>query len=162
VRGEIVQVSTSSGGVPKRAVAQAEAGPLGLAGDIQKNRKYHGGPRQALLLVAAEDVDRLVAAGWPLYYGALGENITTRGLDFRQVRHGQRFQLGGAIVEITKRRTPCATLDVYGRGIQSALFDAECKRNDPSSPVWGMAGFYAAVVQPGPVRPGDAVILLPA
>ena len=39
--------------------------PLGIAGDVQKNRKYHGGPNQALLLVTAEGLDELKARmGW--------------------------------------------------------------------------------------------------
>ena len=47
--GEIVQISASpKGGVPKRALPEAQVTPLGLAEDWQKNRKLHGGPERAL------------------------------------------------------------------------------------------------------------------
>lgn len=152
-------MNTSNGGVPKRAVAEAAVTTLGLIGDVQKNRKYHGGPLQALLLISAEDIEALKQDGWPVFFGALGENITTRGLDYRAVRHGQRFRLGTALIEITKRRTPCATLDVYGPGIQRRVFDAKAKAGDFTTPIWGMAGFYAKVIEEGVLRPGDMVVL---
>jgi MOSC domain-containing protein YiiM len=48
---------------------------------------------------------------------------------------------------------------VYGSGIQAAMFDAAVQAGDPASPRWGLSGFYASVVQPGTVRPGDAITL---
>lgn len=136
------------------------AGPLGLEGDAHAHPRYHGGPQQALLLVSEEDLDALKAQGWPLFPGALGENLTTAGLDFRGVRIGQRYRAGEAIVEITKVRQPCGTLDVYGAGIQSAVFDRAVKAGDAASPKWGLAGFYAAVIQPGWIRTNDIIVLL--
>ena len=72
-----------------------------------------------MLLITAEAIDELIARGYPLYYGALGENLTTRGLDRRQLRAGQRFRVGSALIELTKVRVPARTLDVYGAGHQS-------------------------------------------
>jgi MOSC domain-containing protein YiiM len=160
VPGCIVQINVSRGGVPKRAVAAADVTPLGLAGDICAHPHIHGGPRQALLLITAEGIDDLKAMGFPLYYGALGENITTRGLDRRSFRLGQRYRIGNALIEITKVRGPCEALNVYGRGIQQAIYDKEVKNGDPASPRWGLSGFYAAVLQAGSIRPGDPVALL--
>jgi MOSC domain-containing protein YiiM len=61
-------------------------------------------------------------------------------------------------------RTPCATLDVYrhpdGRAIQKEIYDSAVKAGDPTSPRWALSGFYAAVVQPGPVFPGAPIVLL--
>ena len=56
-------------------------------------------------------------------------------------------------------RAPCATLDVYGSGIQAAMYDARVQAGDPESPRWGLSGFYASVVQPGIVRAGDSIAL---
>jgi MOSC domain-containing protein YiiM len=53
-------------------------------------------------------------------------------------------------------------LDVYGPGIKEEIYDACVKAGDATSPRWGMSGFYARVVEPGPVHPGDAVMLLSA
>lgn len=102
-----------------------------------------------------------MALGYPLYPGALGENFTTAGIDRRQVRIGDRFRAGQAVIEISRMRQPCATLDVYnGDGrplIQGAIFDNQVKAGEPSSPRWGLAGFYARVVREGLVRSGDRI-----
>jgi len=113
-----------------------------------------------VLLISSEAIAELNALGYSLYPGALGENITTLGVDRAQWRAGQRWRVGQSIVELTKIRAPCETLSVYGAGIQKAVYDPQVKAGDPSSPRWAMGGFYASVVQPGIVRPGDPVLLL--
>ena len=159
--GTILQVSVSPGGVPKRATPEGDITPLGIAGDHQAHPEFHGGPRQAILLIANEAIAELTAQGYPLYPGALGENITTEGLDRRQWRIGQRWRIGPeVIVEFTKVRGPCSQLSVYGPGIQKAMYDAQVEAGDPSSPRWAISGFYASIVRPGVVRPGDPISLL--
>ncbi len=157
--GSVVQINISRGGVPKRPVAESVATPLGLEGDVCAHPEIHGGPTQAVLLIAAEAIEELIARGYPLYFGALGENFTTRGLDRRALRLGQRFRIGGALIELTKVRAPCSTLDVYGPSIQREIYDQAVKAGNIASPRWGMSGFYAAVIQPGPVRVGDPISL---
>ena len=158
--GQILQVSVSKGGVPKLPVLGAEVGPVGILGDIQQNTKYHGGPRQALLWITSEGLDELAAAGFPVYPGAIGENVTTTGIDRRSVRLGQQWRMGEVIVEVAKMREPCFKLDPYGPGIQKAVFDAEVKAGNFSSPRWGLAGFYLSIVKLGSFAPGDPVALL--
>jgi MOSC domain-containing protein YiiM len=158
--GTVLQVSISRGGVPKRAIPEGDIGPRGIAGDGHDHPEIHGGPRQAVLLISSEAIAEITALGYPLYPGALGENITTVGIDRKQWRTGQRWRVGQAIVELTRPRAPCETLSVYGPGIQKAVYDAQVKAGDPSSPRWALAGFYASVVQAGVVRPGDPVSLL--
>jgi len=157
--GHIIQINISRGGLPKRSVPVGLITPLGIEGDLCAHPEIHGGPRQAVLLIAAEAVDELVERGYPVGYGALGENLTTRGLDRRQLRPGQRLRAGGALLEITKVRAPCATLDVYGPTIKQEIYDARVKAGDPTSPRWGLSGFYATVIEPGPVRVDDIIML---
>jgi MOSC domain-containing protein YiiM len=158
--GAVIQVSVSGGGIPKRAIEEGLIAPLGIEGDRQAHPEIHGGPRQALLIISAEGIDDLVTLGFPLFYGALGENITTHGLDRRFWRIGQRWRLGTAIIEFTKLRRPCKTLSVYGPGIQKALYDTRVKADDALSPRWCLGGMYAAVVETGTVRPGDSMSLI--
>ncbi len=117
----------------------------------------HGGPRKAVLLITAEGIDEVTAMGFPLYPGALGENVTSRGVDRHALRLGQRLRIGAAEIELVSMRVPCTTLNVYGSGIQAALYDAAVAACDPESPRWGLSGFYAAVIRPGVVKPGDAI-----
>ena len=155
--GHIVQINISRGGVPKRPIPEGAITPLGLEGDSCAHPEIHGGTRQAVLLIAAETVDELIARGYPLYYGALGENLTTRGLDRRQLRIGQTLRAGGALLQITKVRAPCSTLDVLGPTIKQEIYDTKVKAGDHTSPRWGMSGFYASVIEPGPVRTNDII-----
>jgi MOSC domain-containing protein YiiM len=160
VTGTVVQVSISAGGVPNRAIEEGNLTRAGIVGDGWRHPQFHGGPKRAVLLITAEGVDELASHGFPVYYGALGENITTRGLDRRALRLGQRLQAGRAIIELTHVRLPCDTLSVYGAGIQAAMFDARACAGDAASVVWGMSGFYASVVEPGVLRPGDSICLV--
>jgi len=159
VTGRVVQVNVSRGGIPKFAIPSAELTETGIVGDAWRF-PFHGGRGKAILLVTIEVIEALISRGFPLYAGALGENITTRGIERRALRLGQRLRAGTATIELTQIRTPCATLDVYGPGIQASLYDAGVQGGDPESPRWGSSGFYASVIQPGIVKPGDAVSLL--
>ncbi|MDP8981703.1 MAG: MOSC domain-containing protein [Acidobacteriota bacterium] len=158
--GTILQINISPGGVPKRPIPEATVTPAGIAGDSWAHPDIHGGPRQAVLLITAESIEELTAAGFPLFFGALGENLTTRGLDRRQMRFGQRYRIGDVLIELTKMRAPCATLDIYGPGIQRAVYDAQVKAGDASSLRWGLGGFYAAVQHGGIIRPNDKIALV--
>jgi MOSC domain-containing protein YiiM len=147
--GTIVQVNLSPGGLPKRPVRGARLTPLGFEGDLHAHPSIHGGERKAVLLIPAEVTDDLISRGFPLSYGALGENLTTRGLDVRALRPGMRFQCGEAVLELTLLRKPCLNLDVYG---------LELKRVIAQDPPLG--GFYAAVVRPGLVRVDDPIAVI--
>jgi MOSC domain-containing protein YiiM len=159
MEGTIVQVNISPGGLPKRATTGGMITPLGIEGDLHAHPQIHGGPRKAILLIAAEVVDDLVERGFPVFYGALGENLTTRGIDVRDLRIGDQIRAGGAYLEITQPRGPCSALDIYGETLKHELYDRKVKALDYSSTRWGMSGFYASVVSPGPVGPGDPVVV---
>ena len=146
--------------MPKRPVTEAVVTPLGIEGDLHAKPEIHGGPLKALLLITSEGIEELKAAGFPLYHGALGENITTRGVDRYALRAGQRWRIGQVVVELTRLRVPCKTIQVYGPHIGEAIYDQDCKADDTSSPRWGLSGFYASVVQPGPIRAGDPIVLI--
>jgi MOSC domain-containing protein YiiM len=159
--GVLRQINRSDGGLPKRAIS----GPVMLTearleGDRWRNLAHHGGPDKAVLLVSAEFIDDLAARGFPVFYGALGENFTLTGLDPHKWRQGQRYRLGlDAVIELTKLRVPCTNLHVYGPAIKAEMYDAQCKAGDVSSPHWAHGGFYARVVRPGLILAGDSVIL---
>ena len=152
--GRILQINVSQGGVPKFPVEQAIVGSLGIEGDSHRYR-LHGGPKKALLLIASEVVKALREEGWPLFYGALGENLTTQGLNHRSWRAGQRFRTGDLVLELTEPRAPCKTLNPYGAGIQSRIYDTQVKARDATSRHWGESSFYAAVINGGLLRPND-------
>jgi MOSC domain-containing protein YiiM len=152
MRGTVVQINASKGGIPKLPVGVATVTERGVVGDNWAHPRFHGGPKQALLLIAMEDLDSLKALGYPVYPGALGENLTMAGIDMRAVRFGDRFRAGEVLLEITKLRQPCRTLDLIRKGIQLELYDTT-----PGAANWGRGGFYARVIEGGTIRPGDII-----
>jgi MOSC domain-containing protein YiiM len=143
--GVVVQVNISSGGVPKLPIDSAVVNNLGIVGDRHLYRQ-HGGPRKALLLMAAELIDTLRAEGFSVFYGAMGENVTVKGLPHSEWRVGQRYCIGNVLVELTEMRAPCRKLNPYGAGIQKRI--------------QGESGFYAAVLKNGLIRAGDTIQLV--
>jgi MOSC domain-containing protein YiiM len=160
MQGTILQINVSPGGLPKRPVSGGFCTILGIEGDQHAHARIHGGPRKALLLIAAEVVEELQAAGYPVFFGALGENLTTRGIDVRRLRIGDRLRAGGALIEITQPRGPCSALDIYGETLGRAIYDKQVKALDHTSPRWGRSGFYASVVEPGPIGPSDIIAVV--
>lgn len=157
--GILKQINRSNGGLPKFAIA----GPVmltesGVEGDRQRDLHHHGGPDKAVLMIASEVIDSL-AARFPVYAGALGENLTVAGLDPQRWRAGQRYRVGEAGIELTTLRVPCANLHRYGISIGRELYDSRCETGDVTSPHWAYGGFYARVVRAGLLIPGEIVAL---
>jgi len=161
VTGILKQINRSNGGMPKRIVhGPVMLSEVSVEGDRCRNTLVHGGPKKAVLMASAEFIDDLAARGFPVFYGAIGENLTVSGLDPHMWRVCQRYRIGEkARIELTKLRTPCVNLDVYGPAIKSELFDSLCQTGDITSPHWAHGGMYARVVHPGTIQAGDAVIL---
>ncbi len=151
-KGTVEQLSTSPGGVPKLAVAEADIGWGGLAGDRQRHRQHHGRPWQAVCIWSAEVIEAFAADGHPLHAGAAGENVTVCGLPWPEVRPPVRLRLGTALVEVSAYATPC-------RYNAQWFSDRDPSRiHHDRGPV---SRVYATVLEPGHVVTGDPAILEP-
>jgi len=146
--GRIFQLNVSPGGVPKRAVAAAELTQMGLLGDKVDKPTIHGGPTRALCLYALERILALQEEGATVFPGALGENVTTVGVDWDAIVPGMQLALGDALVEVTKYTTPCSTTAPFVKG--------DVKRfHQEHHPGWSRV--YARVVTGGRLAPGMPV-----
>jgi MOSC domain-containing protein YiiM len=152
--GRIVQISVSPGGVPKRPVEAAEVTATGVAGDAQRDLRYHGGPERAVCLFALEAIRALRAEGHPIEPGHIGENLTLEGIDWAAVTPGVRLLLGeDVLLEVTRYTSPCANIRASFTGGDYARVS---QTRHP-----GASRVYARVVRTGTVRRGDPVRLLP-
>ncbi len=118
-----------------------------LDGDQQADLKVHGGSDKAVYLYPSEHYAfwRKELPGMPLPYGIFGENFTTEGLNEQAVCIGDRFCIGGALVEVTQPRLPCYKLGIrFGRPDMPKRFHASAR-----------CGFYLAVLREGEVGAGD-------
>lgn len=153
---------------PNRERIRLLAG-LGVEGDahlgetVKHRSRVRKDPTQPNLrqvhLIHAELHDELRAAGFAVAAGAMGENVTTRGLDLLALPAGTRLRLGEvAVVEVTGLRNPCAQLE----GLQPGLQAATLGRDDEGGLV-RRAGVMGVVLAGGEVRPGDPIgVELPA
>jgi MOSC domain-containing protein YiiM len=151
--GTIRQLSVSPGGVPKRAIPAAMVTLEGLEGDGHRNTRLHGGLERAVCLFPSEAIRRLAAEGHSITPGAIGENVTTEGLDWSLVVPDAYLLLGQRVVlRVTRYTTPCAT-------IAGVFIDRESSRvSQKHHPGWSRV--YARVVAGGELRAGDAVRLV--
>jgi MOSC domain-containing protein YiiM len=151
--GYIFQLNCSDGGVPKRAVREAQLTVSGLACDKQAKRKIHGGPQRALCLYALERITELQEEGHPVYPGSTGENVTVVGVDWETLRPGIRLALGDEVViEITSYTTPCPTI---ASSFTNGQFKRISQKNHP-----GDSRLYARVVRTGWLATGQVVRVL--
>jgi MOSC domain-containing protein YiiM len=111
-------------------------------------------PRQ-VRLIHAELHDELRVAGLHVGPGAMGENVTTRGVDLLALPEGALLRLGAdAVVRVTGLRDPCAQLDRVQAGLLAAVLD----RDDDGNLV-RKAGVMAVVDAGGGVRAGDSIVV---
>jgi MOSC domain-containing protein YiiM len=139
----------SRSGIDKRPVTgRVAVGELGLDGDVQVNRKYHGGEGQAVYAYAQEDADWWAAElDRDLPPGRFGENLRTTGLDLTNAVLGERWRIGTALLEVTACRIPCANFERFW-GVPRLVrrFTAQ-----------GASGAYLRVLETGEIGAGDEV-----
>lgn len=116
------------------------------------DRRYHGGLDKACYLYSADHYpfwqNKYPNQDWK--WGMFGENLTISGLNESEIRIGDRFQIGGALVQVTQPRQPCFKLGVRF-GDQSVVSD-----------FWTLPypGVYVRVLSPGEVKRGDEMVLI--
>jgi MOSC domain-containing protein YiiM len=129
-------------------------GLLGLDGDEQADRRFHGGPDKALHHYPANHYAfwRGVIGDHPLLAapGAFGENIALFGLTETEACLGDRYRLGSATVELSQGRQPCWKQGHrFGQPRVTARMVVSRK-----------SGWYYRVIEPGDAEAGDAFELL--
>lgn len=121
-----------------------------LDGDGQADLDAHGGPDKAVYVYTMENygfwADILGRTDFAAA-GQFGENFTVDGMADEDICIGDRFRIGGALVEVTQPRVPCFKLGIL-MGIDNfqKQFAAECR-----------TGFYLRGLEEGEVGAGDAI-----
>lgn len=110
-------------------------------------------------LLHAEMLAELAGKGFDVAPGAIGENITTTGIDLLALPTGARLHVGATcVIEVTGLRNPCVQLDQYRAGLMAALLDRTA-----AGELVLKAGVMGIVLASGPVVAGDCVTVeLPA
>lgn len=106
-------------------------------------------------LLHAELFDELVARGFAVFPGDLGENITTRGVDLLALPTGTRLRIGDSTeVEVTGLRNPCSQIDRFQPGLMAAVLD-----RDANGAIVRKCGVMAVVLRGGRIHAGDTIVV---
>jgi MOSC domain-containing protein YiiM len=138
--------------IDKRPVAGRRAlTATGVDGDVQADRRVHGGPDKAACCYPSEHFPRWAALleRDAMPPGAFGENLTLAGLTEQDTNIGDTYTLGDAVVQVSQPRGPCFKLAARW-GKNALTREMACDM---------VAGFYLRVLEPGTVGAGDTMAL---
>lgn len=123
-----------------------------VKGDTVIDRVHHGGINKACYLFSADYYPY-----WKNLYpklkwdwGMFGENLTVQGLDEDEMRIGNVYRLGSALIQVSQPREPCYKLGIRF-GTQEILRQF-IAHNHP--------GTYVKILEEGTVTMGDSLALV--
>jgi hypothetical protein len=136
---------------------------IGVAGDahagatVRHRSRIERDPMQPNLrqvhLFDGEVLDQLAGDGFGVSPGALGENITTDGLDALGLPTGTLLRVGDdVLLALTGIRNPCAQIEARYPGLLKRMV-----HRDGAGELHRLTGAMSVVLQPGTVRVGDTI-----
>lgn len=137
-------------GVPKKNVGSAY---LEIAKGL-KNDAHSGFGHRQVSLLARESIDKMREKGYELQEGSFAENLTTEGIDLKNLPIGTELKIGETVrLRITQIGKDCHAKPAQpgGRSGGCAIFR---KIGDCIMPVEGV---FAEVLQSGDVKIGDKI-----
>ena len=107
----------------------------------------HAGPwHRQVSLLARESIETMRAKGLDVGPGDFAENVTTEGLAVAELPLGTRLRLGGCLVELTQIGKVCHDHCAIYRAAGDCVMPRE--------------GVFARVLEGGPLRAGDRVVVV--
>ena len=120
----------------------------GVGHDEIADLRHHGGSVQAVYAYAREDLQAWEElTGRALRAGQFGENLTTQGIDLNAARAGERWRIGGTLLELSGVRIPCSVF-------QGFLNEQHWVKRFTLE---GRPGAYFRVIEVGRIQAGDAI-----
>ena len=125
--------------------------PTHLTGDEQADTVHHGGTDKAVCVYSYVHYPYWEEQlGRNFLPGAFGENVTIHSLTESDVRIGDTFRWGEAILQVSQPRKPCYKLAVRHQVPKLALYVEQT----------GFSGYYLRVCKTGHVSKSDPMILV--
>jgi MOSC domain-containing protein YiiM len=140
----VVAVCVSRGSIPKRTLSAVQVTATGLRGDGHAHAK-HNRPERAVSLFDLETLTQLQLEGFPLYPGAIGENLTVAGLHVQRLPPGTLLEIGEVLLRLEEPRKPCYVLDAISPCLKDVIV--------------GRCGYMASVLEGGMIRPNMEIIV---
>lgn len=140
-------------GIYKQSVDKVSVDELGIIGDIQADKRFHGGPEKALHQYALSSYER-ISKRYPLLHkqakpGMIGENLSASDMNEHNVCIGDIYSLGSAILQVSSPRIPCWKIDAKFKQPDVHQFISLHRLN----------GWYYRVLQAGEITLKDEFLL---
>jgi ferredoxin-NADP reductase/MOSC domain-containing protein YiiM len=145
-RGKTVYTSVWKAPVQGRRLV----GRLNVAGDAQGDLHGHGGEHRAIFVYQMDSYrywERELKRS-DFTFGQFGENFTVEGLADNEVCVGDRYRIGGALLEVTQPRVTCYRVGIRMDEPRMAALLVAHQR----------PGFYFRVLEEGEVGAGDEIV----
>src|SRR6516165_8967357 len=145
-RGKTVHTAVWKTPVQGRRIARR----LNIDGDGQGDLAGHGGEHRAVFVYQIESYrywqNQLGRTDFT--YGQFGENFTVEDLSDDEVCIGDRYRIGGALLEVTQPRVTCYRVGI--RLDEPKMASLLVSQHRP--------GFYFRVIEEGEVGSGDDIV----
>lgn len=140
-------------GIYKQSVNKVTVDELGIKGDIQVDKRFHGGPEKALHQYALSSYEKIIKR-YPLLHkqakpGSIGENLTATDMNEHNVCIGDIYNLGTSILQVSSPRIPCWKIDSKFKQPNLNQFITQQRIN----------GWYYRVLQAGEITINDELQL---
>ena len=145
-RGRTVHTSIWKQPVQGRCMARR----LNIDGDGQGDLVGHGGEQRAIFVYQMDSYHHWAArlGRSNFTYGQFSENFTVEGLSDEDVCIGDRYRVGGALLEVSQPRVTCYRIGIrMDEPRMAALLTSS-----------GRPGFYFRVLEEGEVGAGDEIV----
>jgi MOSC domain-containing protein YiiM len=140
-------------GIYKTPTSHVAVNHLGIIGDVQADKRIHGGVEKALHQYAQSSYATIIAQYPELtdiaVVGSIGENISSPLLDDHNVHIGDIYAIGTTLVQVSQPRSPCWKINHRYDTDMLSKFLAERH----------ISGWYYRVLQDGEISVGDGIIL---
>jgi MOSC domain-containing protein YiiM len=140
-------------GIYKQSLEQVSVDELGIIGDIQADKRFHGGPEKALHQYALSSYEKIIKR-YPLLHkqakpGAIGENLSVADMNEHNVCIGDIYKVGSSVLQVSSPRIPCWKIDAKFKQPDLNRFISLHRLN----------GWYYRVIQIGNITLNDGFLL---
>lgn len=161
--GQSIETHQIVSGIHKTAITSPDhphsvmCGTLGLHGDEQADLSVHGGIDKAVYCYPVEHYAFWKSSfSWlcerPDDFGMVGENLCIEGILESEIWIGDALLIGKTVrLKVTKPREPCYKFNAKMRSKHASKLMAQN----------GFCGWYAQVIEEGPIQAGDTITVVP-
>ena len=141
--GEILAVCTSE----KKGIAKINVNEIELIENYGLKGDAHAGNwHRQVSLLSFEKIDDFNKKGASVEFGAFGENIVVKGIDFAKLPIGTKLSIGEAIIEVTQIGKKCHNRCHIFYTVGDCIMPRE--------------GIFARVIKGGMMKVGDNIEII--